>query len=350
MERLVAAAAEEAEERRLRRHLGADHRQAGRRGPGHRVHLLLGQGPPAGRGAVAAHAVLARTWSTSRLPLPDRVADDGAHHGLRSMGRRRSSRLHDGAARRRARREARARAHRRRDRPPAGGRARGRAPTRRCCNVLQVTYTGAILSAGMGHLAFDAVPALMAEATALHDGRRRTGDDHGAAGLQPLRLRHPRGPVPDLRPPAGRGAGLLQRGARLLRLRRATPTSSPRSATSTTTRTPTASASTRPPSAPTRTGPCRSSPWTRRGTPACAPSSARASRRAGWPPWRTASGQLAVAHLDAGARGGHASTSSPTSPAGCPMDVISELVGRPAEPTGPRCGAWPTCWCTARRA
>jgi hypothetical protein len=34
-------------------------------------------------------------------------------------------------------------------------------------NVLQVTYTGALLSAGMGHLAFDAVPTLMAEATAL---------------------------------------------------------------------------------------------------------------------------------------------------------------------------------------
>ena len=33
--------------------------------------------------------------------------------------------------------------------------------------VLQVTYTGAILSAGMGHLAFEAVPSLMAEAVAL---------------------------------------------------------------------------------------------------------------------------------------------------------------------------------------
>ncbi len=33
--------------------------------------------------------------------------------------------------------------------------------------VLQVTYTGALLSAGMGHLRFDAVPGLMAEATAL---------------------------------------------------------------------------------------------------------------------------------------------------------------------------------------
>ena len=38
-------------------------------------------------------------------------------------------------------------------------------------NVLQVTYTGALLSAGMGHLAFDAVPPLMGEATALMTGR-----------------------------------------------------------------------------------------------------------------------------------------------------------------------------------
>ena len=34
-------------------------------------------------------------------------------------------------------------------------------------NVLVVTYTGALLSAGMGHLAFDAVPGLMAEAAGL---------------------------------------------------------------------------------------------------------------------------------------------------------------------------------------
>lgn len=34
-------------------------------------------------------------------------------------------------------------------------------------NVLTVTYTGAILSAGMGHLPFDDVPTLMAEAVAL---------------------------------------------------------------------------------------------------------------------------------------------------------------------------------------
>lgn len=36
--------------------------------------------------------------------------------------------------------------------------------------VLQVTYTGAILSAGMGHLSYDAVPTLMVEAVALMRG------------------------------------------------------------------------------------------------------------------------------------------------------------------------------------
>jgi AcrR family transcriptional regulator len=40
-------------------------------------------------------------------------------------------------------------------------------------DVLQITYTGAVLSAGMGHLSFDAVPSLMAEATALMSGKGR---------------------------------------------------------------------------------------------------------------------------------------------------------------------------------
>ena len=44
--------------------------------------------------------------------------------------------------------------------------------------VLTVTYTGAILSAGMGHLAFDAVPALMAEAV----GLMTEGGDGGGGG------------------------------------------------------------------------------------------------------------------------------------------------------------------------
>jgi len=39
--------------------------------------------------------------------------------------------------------------------------------------VLTVTYTGALLRAGMGHLPFDAVPALMAEATDLMTGGAR---------------------------------------------------------------------------------------------------------------------------------------------------------------------------------
>ncbi len=37
--------------------------------------------------------------------------------------------------------------------------------------VLQATYTGALISAGMGHLDFDAVPPLMADATALMTSR-----------------------------------------------------------------------------------------------------------------------------------------------------------------------------------
>jgi AcrR family transcriptional regulator len=36
--------------------------------------------------------------------------------------------------------------------------------------ILQVTYTGAILSAGMGHLRFTAVPGLLSEAARLMDG------------------------------------------------------------------------------------------------------------------------------------------------------------------------------------
>jgi tetrahydromethanopterin S-methyltransferase subunit D len=34
-------------------------------------------------------------------------------------------------------------------------------------NILVLTYTGALISAGMGHLPFEAVPALMAQATEL---------------------------------------------------------------------------------------------------------------------------------------------------------------------------------------
>ena len=66
-----------------------------------------------------------------------------------------------------ARRQARARPYRGRDRAPAVAAALGTDADPAVLPVLQVTYTGALLSAGMGHLDFDAVPALMADATAL---------------------------------------------------------------------------------------------------------------------------------------------------------------------------------------
>ncbi|HVT41574.1 MAG TPA: helix-turn-helix domain-containing protein [Acidimicrobiales bacterium] len=47
--------------------------------------------------------------------------------------------------------------------------------------VLQVTYTGALLSAGMGHLDFDAVPGLMADATALMTPGSGPGPGPGVA-------------------------------------------------------------------------------------------------------------------------------------------------------------------------
>jgi AcrR family transcriptional regulator len=43
----------------------------------------------------------------------------------------------------------------------------------RVLRVLQMTYTGAMLNAGLGHLTFDALPSLMAQATALLCGPER---------------------------------------------------------------------------------------------------------------------------------------------------------------------------------
>ena len=92
------------------------------------------------------------------LSLPDRVADTVRTMGFGAMGSAGGRGLHDGAAGGWARREARALAAGRRDRR-AGWRPRsGRGVDPAVLNVLQVTYTGALLSAGMGHLAFDAVP------------------------------------------------------------------------------------------------------------------------------------------------------------------------------------------------
>jgi AcrR family transcriptional regulator len=103
------------------------------------------------------------------LPLPDRVADTVRTMGFDVMGSPAvavctTALLGDGPDVTRVRSRLGAEIGRR----LAAALGRGVDPP--VLNVLQVTYTGALLSAGMGHLAFDAVPPLMAEATALMTG------------------------------------------------------------------------------------------------------------------------------------------------------------------------------------
>jgi TetR/AcrR family transcriptional regulator, cholesterol catabolism regulator len=103
------------------------------------------------------------------LPLPDRVADTVRTMGFDAMGSPAvgvctTALLGDGPDVMRVRSRLGAEIGRR----LAAALGRGVDPA--VLNVLQVTYTGALLSAGMGHLAFDAVPPLMAEATALMTG------------------------------------------------------------------------------------------------------------------------------------------------------------------------------------
>ena len=95
----------------------------------------------------------------------------------------------------------------------------GPRPTRRCSTSCRSPTPAPCSAPAWGTWPSTPCPPLMARPSALmtRDGRDVV-TTVGAAGLQPLRLRHPRGPVPDVRPPAGRGARLLQRGARLLRL------------------------------------------------------------------------------------------------------------------------------------
>ena len=103
--------------------------------------------------------------------LPERVAETARTMGFESMGpaavaacttallgdgpdvKRVRSRIGDEIARRLAA-------------------ALGAGTDRAVLPVLQVTYTGALLSAGMGHLDFDSVPSLMADATALMTARK----------------------------------------------------------------------------------------------------------------------------------------------------------------------------------
>jgi AcrR family transcriptional regulator len=100
------------------------------------------------------------------LPLPARVADTVRSMGFDAMGSPAvgvctTALLGDGPDVMRVRSRLGAEIGRR----LAGALGAGADPA--ILNVLQVTYTGALLSAGMGHLGFDAVPPLLAEATAL---------------------------------------------------------------------------------------------------------------------------------------------------------------------------------------
>jgi AcrR family transcriptional regulator len=168
MERLIAAAAEEAEERT---YADISVRTIAKR---------AGVAPAtaytyfSGKAHLLAEVLWRRMQSSPNLvdlslPLPDRVADTVRTMGFGSMGSSAlavctTALLGDGPDVKHVRSRLGAEIGRR----LAAALGAGGDPAVR--NVLQVTYTGALLSAGMGHLAFDAVPGLMAEATALMAG------------------------------------------------------------------------------------------------------------------------------------------------------------------------------------
>jgi len=168
MERLVAAAAEEAEERP---YADISVRTIARRAgvaPATAYTYFSGKD----------HLLAEVLWRAMRsspnlvdltLLLPDRVADTVGAMGFGAMGSPAvavctTALLGDGPDVKRVRSRLGAEIWRRLEG------ALGSDGDRAVLDVLQVTYTGALLSAGMGHLAFDAVPSLMAEATALMTG------------------------------------------------------------------------------------------------------------------------------------------------------------------------------------
>ena len=162
MERLVAAAADEAEERQYG---DISVRTIAKR---------AGVAPAtaytyfSGKDHLLAEVLWRRMQASPNLvdltlPLSDRVADTVRTMGFGAMGPAAvavctTALLGDGP-------DVRSRLGAEITRRLAAALGGGEDPT--VLNVLQVTYTGALLSAGMGHLAFDAVPTLMAEATAL---------------------------------------------------------------------------------------------------------------------------------------------------------------------------------------
>jgi AcrR family transcriptional regulator len=165
MERLVAAAAEEAEERP---YADISVRTIAKR---------AGLAPAtaytyfSGKDHLLAEVLWRRMQASPSLvdltlPLPKRVADTVRTMGFGAMGSPAvavctTALLGDGPDVKRVRSRLGAEITRRLESALGGG----EDPA--VLDVLQVTYTGALLSAGMGHLAFDAVPMLMAEATAL---------------------------------------------------------------------------------------------------------------------------------------------------------------------------------------
>jgi AcrR family transcriptional regulator len=165
MERLIAAAAEEAEERPYGEiSVRTIAKRAG-------VAPATAYTYFSGKDHLLAEVLLQRAQGSPSLvdltlSLPDRVVDAARTMGFGAMGSAAvavctTALLGDGPDVKRVRSRLGAEITRRLDAALGAGVDPG------VLDVLQVTYTGALLSAGMGHLAFDAVPPLMAEATAL---------------------------------------------------------------------------------------------------------------------------------------------------------------------------------------
>ena len=177
MERLVAAAAEEAEER--------PYAEISVRTIAKRAGLAPATAYTyfSGKDHLLAEVLWRRMQGSPNLvdltlPLPERVADTVRSMGFDAMGSPAvavctTALLGDGPDVKRVRSRLGAEITRRLSAALGTGATGATAATTvdpSVLNVLQVTYTGALLSAGMGHLAFDAVPPLMAEATALLTG------------------------------------------------------------------------------------------------------------------------------------------------------------------------------------
>ena len=210
---------------RLRRAHRPQRGPPGRRGPGHRLQLLQLQGPSVGRGAVAAACRHCPRWN----PTPDRPVHERVADAVRAMVlfTTESPALVDASTQALLEHQPRRQASARPDR-----RARSITawPPRWVpewipwwCGCCRPRSPGALLAAGIGHMSSLDIPEFVAAAATLMIRVGRPGrsaapmtTDRPAGRLQPLRLRDPRGSLPGLRPPAGRGPGVPQRRARLL--------------------------------------------------------------------------------------------------------------------------------------